>query len=45
MRIENNLRQRLRDLEHLQIFPPSQKFIEEYENIDQLLTKARLKAN
>ena len=42
---ENNLPQRLGDLAHLQTFPPSQKSIEEYENIDQLLTKARLQAD
>ena len=42
---ENNLLQRLRDLEQLQKFPPSQKAIEKYENIDQLLNKARLQAN
>ena len=42
---KNNLLQRLRDLEHLQIFTPYQKSIQEYENIDHLLTKSRLHAN
>ena len=42
---ENNLLQRLRDLEQLQKFPPSQKAIEDYKKIDQFLTKSRLQAN
>ena len=43
--IENKLLLRSRYLDHMQIFPPSQKFIEEYENTNQLLTKSRLQAN
>ena len=42
---ENKLLQILIDLEHLQIFSPSLKFIEEYENIYYIMTKARLHAN
>ena len=42
---KNNLIQLLRDLKHLQIFTPYQKSIQEYENIDHLLTKSRLHAN
>ena len=43
--MKNNPLQNLIELEHLQAFTPYQKSIEEYENIDHLLTKSRFHAN
>ena len=42
---EKQILQRLKNIDHLQTFSLSQNNIEEYENIDQLLTKARLQAD